>query len=201
MAQDVLPETADPARSTPLAELGVRRPQRADAARNFDALLGAARDVFAEHGGEATLEEIARRAGVGIGTLYRNFPTRQDLFERLYINEVEELCAAAHGLDDADPWEALVGWLGRFVGYVATKRALMEALSAGSPVFATCRAEMYACATPLLERAQAAGAVRADLVFDDLVRLVIGITSGRFDDDAQRDRILGIALDGVRASR
>ena len=78
-----------------LAALGVRPPQRADARRNFDALIAAARAVFAEQGTDASLEDIARRAGVGIGTLYRNFPTRQDLFERVYIGEVEDLCALA----------------------------------------------------------------------------------------------------------
>ena len=182
-----------------LAALGVRPPQRADARRNFDALLAAAREVFAEQGAGASLEDVARRAGVGIGTLYRNFPTRSDLFERVYIGEVEDLCAAARELSGHSPWEALEAWLHRFVGYVATKRALMEALSTGSPVFAACRAEMYDAGTPLFERAQAAGEVRPDLTFDDLVRMVSGLTSGTFADQAQRDRVFRIALDGIRA--
>jgi AcrR family transcriptional regulator len=187
-----------------LAELGVRRPQRADARRNFDALLAAAREVFAEAGADASLEDIARRAGVGIGTLYRNFPTRQDLFERVYISEVEDLCTAADelaGLPDLAPGAALVAWLERFVGYIATKRALMQALSTGSPVFAACRAEMYQAGTPLFERAQAAGEVRADMTFDDLVKMVSGLTSGTFLDEAQRARVFQIALDGIRAAR
>jgi AcrR family transcriptional regulator len=184
-----------------LAELGVRRPQRADARRNFDALIAAAREVFAEQGADASLEDIARRAGVGIGTLYRNFPTRQDLFERVYIGEVEDLCTAARDLADSPPWEALAAWLRRFVSYIATKRALLEALSTGSPVFAVCRAEMYAAGTPLFERAQGAGEVRADLTFDDLVKMLSGLTSGTFTDDAQRERVFRIALDGIRAGR
>jgi len=184
-----------------LAELGVRRPQRADARRNFDALLSAAREVFAESGADASLEDIARRAGVGIGTLYRNFPTRQDLFERVYIGEVEDLCTAARDLADLPPWDALAGWLRRFVSYIATKRALMEALSTGSSVFAACRAEMYSAGTPLFARAQATGEVRADLTFDDLVKMVSGLTSGTFTDDAQRERVFSIALDGIRAAR
>ncbi|QXG76767.1 TetR/AcrR family transcriptional regulator [Modestobacter sp. L9-4] len=184
-----------------LVELGVRRPQRADAARNFDALLAAAREVFAEQGADASLEDVARRAGVGIGTLYRNFPTRRDLVERLYIGEVADLCATAREVADLPPWEALAGWLDRFVGYIATKQAIKEALSAGSPVFAACRAEMYGAGTPLFDRAQAAGEVRADLCFDDLVKLLAGITSVSFADDAQRDRVVAVALDGVRTSR
>src|SRR5919112_5514942 len=93
----------------------LRRPHRADARRNFDALLAAAREAFAEQGSDASLEDIARRAGVGIGTLYRNFPTRQDLFESVYLGEVEELCAAAEAAMAQPPWEALASWLRRFV--------------------------------------------------------------------------------------
>ena len=184
-----------------LSALGVRRPQRADARRNFDALIAAAREVFAEQGADASLEEVARRAGVGIGTLYRNFPTRQDLFERVYIGEVEDLCTAAQEMADLPPWEALAAWLRRFVGYIATKRALKEALSAESTVFATCRAEMYNAGTPLFDRAQASGEVRPDLTFDDLLRMVSGITSATFADDEQRDKVLEVALDGVRTRR
>ena len=182
-----------------LAALGVRPPQRADARRNFDALIAAAREVFAEQGTDASLEDIARRAGVGIGTLYRNFPTRQDLFERVYIGEVEDLCAVARDVSDRQPWDALSTWLRRFIDYIATKRALMQALSTGSPVFSACRAEMYAAGIPLFERARDAGEVRADLEFDDLVRMLSGLTSATFADDEQRERVFRIALDGVRA--
>ena len=182
-----------------LAALGVRPPQRADARRNFDALIAAAREVFAEQGTDASLEDIARRAGVGIGTLYRNFPTRQDLFERVYIGEVEDLCALARNVAEREPWDALAVWLRRFIDYIATKRALMQALSTGSPVFSACRAEMYAAGIPLFERARDAGEVRADLEFDDLVRMLSGLTSATFADDEQRERVFRIALDGVRA--
>jgi AcrR family transcriptional regulator len=178
--------------------LQLRRPQRADARRNFDALLAAARQVFAEQGTDASLEDVARRACVGIGTLYRNFPTRRDLFESVYIGEVEDLCTAARALAEAPPWEALSTWLRRFVSYVATKRALVEALNHDSEVFRTCRGAMYACGAPLLERAQQSGEVRRDVDFDDVVRLVSGVTSGGFADEAQRDRVLQIVLDGIR---
>src|SRR3954466_5237539 len=104
------------------------RPKRADARRNYDKVLAAAREAFAEGGESTALEEIARRAGVGIGTLYRHFPNRQALVEALYLDEVEEVCRSAAELDGADPWEALNGWFERFIGYLATKRALAAEL-------------------------------------------------------------------------
>ncbi len=176
----------------------VRRPRRADARRNFDALLRAAREAFAEHGTDASLEDIARSAGVGIGTLYRNFPTRQHLFEAVYVGEVEELCRSAEEAAELPPWESLTAWLRRFVGYSATKRAIYEALSRDSEIVATCRTSIFAAGEPLLARAQQAGEVREDLSFDDLLRLVSGITAARVTDDEQRERILTIALDGTR---
>ncbi|MEV4613580.1 helix-turn-helix domain-containing protein [Kitasatospora sp. NPDC049258] len=180
--------------------LAAQRPRRADAARNFDALLAAAREAFAEQGAEASLEDIARRAGVGIGTLYRNFPARRHLFEAVYANEIDELGLLAAELSAEPPWEALTGWLRRFVAYTLTKRAIREALEAEeSDIFLACRQSMYDAATPLLERAQASGDVRPDMSIDDLLRLVSGISSVAFPDEGQRDRVLAIALDGVRA--
>ena len=177
----------------------MQRPHRADARRNFDALLAAARDAFAEHGTGASLEDIARRAGVGIGTLYRNFPTRQDLFDSVYLGEVEELCQAADEVEDLDPWEALTTWLRRFVGYAATKRAIYEALNRDSEMFRSARDAMYAAGGPLFVRAQEAGEARTDISFDDVLRMVSGLTGAGFVDDEQRERVLAIALDGVRA--
>ncbi|MEV6810288.1 helix-turn-helix domain-containing protein [Streptomyces sp. NPDC051132] len=186
----------------PVGEIvAARRPLRKDAARNYDALLDAARAAFAEHGAAASLEDIARRAGVGIGTLYRNFPTRRDLFETVYADEVDALCRAAVELAEREPWEALTAWLHRFAGYMVTKRAVREALDGTSDIFQSCRDSMYAAGSPLLERAQRAGVARTDMDFDDLVRMAAGITATAFADDAQRDRVLAIALDGVRATR
>ncbi|GII42056.1 TetR/AcrR family transcriptional regulator [Planotetraspora phitsanulokensis] len=179
--------------------VAVRRPHRADARRNFDALLVAAREAFAQHGTGASLEDIARRAGVGIGTLYRNFPTRQDLFDAVYVDDVEGLRREAEKVADLPPWEALVTWLRRFVGYVATKAAISEALNRESAMFRACRDVMYGAGEPLFARAQEAGDARADISFDDVLRLVSGITGASFVDDEQRERVLGIALDGVRA--
>ncbi|MEU9342666.1 helix-turn-helix domain-containing protein [Streptomyces sp. NPDC048278] len=186
----------------PVSEIvASRRPHRKDAARNYDALVKAAREAFAERGADVSLEDVARRAGVGIGTLYRNFPTRRDLFESVYADEVNALCRASVELAGLKPWEALTAWLDRFTGYMVTKRAVREALNDESEIFQACRDSMYAAGGPLLERAQKAGVVRTDMEIGDLLRMVSGITATAFEDDAQRDRVLGIALDGVRAGR
>ncbi|WP_217553458.1 TetR/AcrR family transcriptional regulator [Streptomyces sp. GbtcB6] len=186
----------------PVSEIvASRRPHRKDAARNYDALVTAAREAFAERGADVSLEDVARRAGVGIGTLYRNFPTRRDLFESVYADEVNALCRAAVDLAELEPWEALTSWLDRFSGYMVTKRAVREALNDESEIFQACRDSMYAAGGPLMERAQKAGVVRTDMEIGDLLRMVSGITATAFEDDAQRNRVLGIALDGVRAGR
>src|SRR4051795_4206837 len=150
-----------------------QRPKRADARRNYEALLTAAADAFADNGTAASLEDIARRAGVGIGTLYRHFPTRQALLEALYFGEVEDVCRSAAELAGGDPWEALNAWLERFVAYVATKRALademLKHLDHSAPVFQTSRASLYAAGEPLLRRAQDAGVVRPDVSIGDVI--------------------------------
>ena len=176
------------------------RPLRADAQRNRDKLLTVAVDAFAEHGIEASLEDIARRAGVGIGTLYRNFPTRQDLFEAVYVSEINELAAVASAVSALPPWDALFAWMKRFVEYAVTKRAIIDALNRESEMFATCRKAMYAAGEPLFDRAQAAKVVRADVSFDDVLRMVSGLTSAAFVDDGQRERVLALALDGLRVA-
>jgi len=184
-----------------MAQPQMRRPQRADARRNFDALLVAARDAFAENGTQASLEDIARRAGVGIGTLYRNFPTRPDLFNAVYLGEIDQLCQVAEDVAGLPPWEALVTWLRRFVEYAATKRAIYEALNRDSDMFRSSRKAMYAAGEPLLQRAQQAGEARLDASFDDVLRLVTGITAAGFVDDEQRERVLAFALDGLRLAK
>jgi AcrR family transcriptional regulator len=178
--------------------VAAQRPRRADARRNFDALLAAARDAFAEKGAEASLEDIARKAGVGIGTLYRNFPTRRHLFETVYAEEVDALCRLADELADAPPWDGLATWLRRFVDYTVTKRAIRDALSGESDIFLSCRRAMIDAGEPLLLRAQAAGEVREDMSFDDLLRLISGVTGAAYVDTEQRDRVFGITLDGMR---
>src|SRR5689334_12868342 len=126
------------------AQTLLTRPKRADALRNYEKVLAAARDAFAEGGESTALEEIARRAGVGIGTLYRHFPNRQALLEALYVDEVGEICRSAEELQGAEPWEALSGWFEHFIGYIATKQALaaelLNYIELGAPLFKTCRA-------------------------------------------------------------
>jgi AcrR family transcriptional regulator len=178
-----------------------RRPKRADARRNYDQLIAAAREAFTERDRSASLEDIAGRAGVGIGTLYRHFPTRGDLIEAVYVEEVEALCRSAEDLRSAEPWDALVGWLRRFVAYVATKQALAEELFAANrdaEVFKSCRDAFYRAGEPLVKRAQDAGAVRPDISIDEVVQMVGGIAKIQAADAAGIDRILSVALDGLR---
>jgi AcrR family transcriptional regulator len=180
-----------------------QRPKRADARRNYERLLQAAGEAFTDNGTAASLEDIARRAGVGIGTLYRHFPTRQALLEAVYIDEVEEMSAKANDLGDLDPWDALVTWLRQFVRYAATKRALademLNAIDAEAPVFVSCRAAITEAGDMLLKRAQEAGEARKDTTFTDVGRMVAGIASIKTADPGQIDRILDMALDGLRA--
>ena len=186
----------------PALRVDVRRPQRADARRNFDALLAAARDAFATKGVEASLEDIARQAGVGIGTLYRNFPTRADLVQAVYVDEVEALSRSAAEFAQLEPWQALTAWLQGFVRYVATKQALADELFAvaerDAAVFAGCRSMLHAAGEPLLRRAQEAGIVRPDVTIDEVVRMVGGIAKIPADDPADVQRLLAVALDGLR---
>jgi AcrR family transcriptional regulator len=180
----------------------ITRPKRADARRNYQKVLAAARDAFAE-GGEATsLEEIARRAGVGIGTLYRHFPNRQALVEALYVHEVEDLSRSAEQLDGLDPWEALNSWFERLMGYLATKRALAAELTnyldPDAPLFQACRASLFAAGEPLLKRAQEAHVVRDDVEFSDVLHMVVGISKLPTSDPEQSEHIIRIALDGLR---
>ncbi len=178
------------------------RPKRADARRNYDKVVRAAREAFAEGGAATSLEEIARRAQVGIGTLYRHFPNRQALLEAVYVDELEALCRSARELDEQAPWDALVSWLHRFVGYLATKQALAQELldyvDRDSELFRNCRAALYAAGEPLLERAQSARAVRADTDLSEIIQMVGGIAKIPASEPGQVDHILDIALDGLR---
>jgi AcrR family transcriptional regulator len=179
------------------------RPKRADARRNYDKVLAAAREAFAEGGESTALEEIARRAGVGIGTLYRHFPNRQALVEALYVDEVEEVCRTAEALDtDGDPWEALNEWLQRVIAYIGTKRALaaelLNYLAYDAPLFKTSREALYAAGEPLLVRAQEAGVVRPDVTIADVIQMVMGIAKLPAGDPAQIEHLHRIALDGLR---
>jgi AcrR family transcriptional regulator len=178
--------------------LAARRPHRADARRNFDALLTAAAEAYTELGADASLEEIARRAGVGIATLYRHFPTRADLMECVYMTSVDELVRSGQDLGDSDPGAALTAWLRHFVDHLATKHVLLTVLTSDSPAYQPCREAVYGFAEPLFARAQAAGAVRDDVDADDVMRLFFAVTGGAYQDADQRDRAVGIVFDGMR---
>ena len=184
------------------AQALLTRPKRADARRNYEKVLTAAREAFAEGGESTALEEIARRAGVGIGTLYRHFPNRQALLEALYVDEVAEICRAAAQLDDADPWEALENWFERFIGYMATKQALagelLNYLSRDAELFKVCRESLFTAGEPLLARAQEAGVVRPDVSIGEVIQMVMGIAKIPAGDPAENAHILRVALDGLR---
>ena len=187
--------------STNIAE-PAPRPKRADARRNYEKLLAAAREAFAEQGTAATLEDIAARAGVGIGTLYRHFPTRPDLLEAVYLDEVQAICASAEKYADLPPWEALSGWLREFVAFAATKRALAEEMftyiDRDAELFKSCAQGIYGAGEPLLKRAQEAGEVRTDTDVSDVTKMIAGIAAIRTTDPEQIDRIVAVALDGLR---
>jgi AcrR family transcriptional regulator len=178
------------------------RPMRADAKRNYDKILTAAHEAFAEHGASTSLEAIARRAEVGIGTLYRHFPTRQALLEAVYIGEVQQLCADTQELLELPPWDSFVALTHRLVGYLATKKALanelLDYVDKQAGFFRSCRDDLFLAGEPVLKRAQDAKVVRADTDFTEIVQLVGGIAKIEPVDVGQREHILQIALDGLR---
>jgi len=180
----------------------ITRPKRADARRNYEKVLSAAREAFAEGGESTALEEIARRAGVGIGTLYRHFPNRQALLEALYADEVEEVCRSAAELENAEPWDALSRWFERLIGYIATKQAfaseLLKYVGRDAELFRTSRAALFEAGGPLLQRAQEAGVVRRDVDIADVIQMVIGISKIPAADPRQTEHMVRIALDGLR---
>jgi AcrR family transcriptional regulator len=191
--------SAIPTRSDQLPQ----RPQRADARRNYEALLLAAREAFSVDGSDATLDDIARRAQLGIGTLYRHFPTRQHLLEAVYVDEFEAISQRADQLASLPPWDALVAWLREFVGYAATKRALAQemltSIDRDAEVFRASREAITTAGEMLLQRAQDAGAARPDAQFGDIARLMGGIATAACNDTEQVERLLDIVLHGLRA--
>jgi AcrR family transcriptional regulator len=182
-------------------QIATTGPKRADAKRNYERILTAARTAFAEGGESMSLEEIARRAGVGIGTLYRHFPSRQVLLETLYVNEVHEVCRSA-SQRERDPWEALSSWCEGLIGYLITKRALAQELlnylDEDASLFQECRRTVFAAGEPLLKRAQDVGVVRQDVEFADVLHMLAGISRMPAGDPDQAKHVVRIALDGLR---
>jgi AcrR family transcriptional regulator len=181
------------------------RPLRADAQRNRDKLLTTAMAAFAERGVDASLEDIARTAGVGIGTLYRHFPTRDALIEAAYRHQVETLCAAAEELlATHEPDEALSLWMERFVAHVATKRGMATALKAvigkDSELFAYCHGLIRDAVGTLISAAAESGAIRSDVEPADLIRALSGIclVSDQPGWQDQAHRLVNLLHDGLR---
>jgi AcrR family transcriptional regulator len=180
-----------------------RRPMRADARRNYDQLVHAARDAFRDTEADTSLEQIARRAGVGIGTLYRHFPTRLALLEAVYRDEVDDLGDRGEKLaTEAEPFDALVAWLDMFLSYAATKRALfhelIEVAGRDSELLTHSRQVIEASGGAVLARAQQAGEARADVTVGDLTRLVGGCTMMPGATEEQQRRMLDVIVDGIR---
>ena len=179
--------------------------KRADARRNYDLLIAAATAAFAERGADdVSLEEIARRAGVGIGTLYRHFPTRLDLQAAAFRNQVTVLCREAlEMLDRAEPERAFFTWMQIMAGYFMTKRglskAVMEALGRDSEVMETCWTRMRDTTERTLTLAQEAGMIRPDVSAMDAMRLAHGVVVSAERDPDQAPRLLAIMMDGLRA--
>lgn len=178
---------------------------RADASRNREKLVEIAATAFAERGGNASLEEIARQAGVGIGTLYRHFPTREHLVEVLYRREVEALCAAAEELAQREaPDVALAEWMQRFVDYIAAKRGMANSLrilfDANSEVFANTSGMVALALQRLVDAAIADGSIRSDIDISDISQALSGIYSAP-DTPDWRDRsrrLVSLLMDGLR---
>jgi len=180
---------------------------RADAARNRARLVEAARELFLSGpvDAEVSLEQVAKKAEVGIGTLYRHFPTRLDLLEAVYREEVDGLRQASERLSaDHPPLEALERWLEVFVDYAATKKhifhELVEATGRDSELMTHSRATMTAAAEKMVGGAQEAGEIRTDITAPDVIRLVGGCTMMPNFDRAQLRRILKVVMDGLRTS-
>jgi AcrR family transcriptional regulator len=179
---------------------------RADARRNYDRLVSAATVAFTEHGPDTSLEDIARRAGVGIGTLYRHFPSRTALLEASYLTQVESLCALARGLlDEPSPGAAMSTWLRAFaehnVRYRGLKGLLKAAMQEEGSALTECMAMLRSAAGDVLGRAQQAGAIRPDITVPELLRLVhaIFLTADQTAEGTdQIDRLLSLLLDGLR---
>lgn len=187
------------------AEPKASRKPRADSLRNREKLLDAAREVFREGGSGASLEGVARRAGVGIGTLYRHFPTRDALFDAVYRSDVDALRDLAVRLaDEADPVEALRLWLHAAIAVVGTKKGMFATLAIAAEgkqdLFAHTSKTMIAAADSLLQRAVSAGEIRADIGAEDFLRALVGVCHNPDQPGWQTSarRLADVFVDGLR---
>ncbi|GAA0955047.1 helix-turn-helix domain-containing protein [Actinocorallia libanotica] len=193
-----------------MAGTTARRPLRADARRNYERILAAAQQAFAAHGADASLEGIARQAGVGSATLHRHFPSRRALLDAVFHDRVEALCARAQEHARAsEPGAALFSWLRDFNAYAAASRGLVGSLLRDGrdtdllQEDDDCKMMITTAADELLQQAQQAGAARPGIRTEDLLALVsaISLAAEDHDDDAQAGRLLDIAIEGLRPHR
>ena len=175
--------------------------RRADAERNRDKILAAARSAFADPEAEVSMAEISRRAGVGMATLYRNFPGRRELLEALFADEVNAVCEAAGTAGGETPGAVLTAWLHRFFAFTASKRhiasELLERTDRSNPLFDDSRARVIAAGRPLLAAAQRSHEARDDLTLEQVLDMVIAIAAIH-GDTRYLEPILQAALDGLR---
>src|ERR1700736_365411 len=175
--------------------------KRADAERNRAKILAAAHAAFADPLAEVSMAEISRRAGVGMATLYRNFPGRQELLEPLYTDEVNAVCKAAETIDGETPGAALAAWLHRFFAFTTSKRhiasELLKQTDRSDPLFENNRTRVTAAGRPLLTAAQHAREVRDDLSLEQILDMIVAIATIH-GDTGYTEPILQTALDGLR---
>ncbi len=193
--------------ATKRSQSPVRKP-RADAQRNRDRVLEVAKEAFTRSGADASLDDIAKQAGVGAGTLYRHFPSRDELLEAVYRTEVERLAAAEQKFAETmSPIEALRAWMFLFVDYIATKKIIAPALNTlvGGPskVFEASHAQVWEAIRALVKRAIKSGDIRKDLDPIDLLRALIGVANVASSPDWQQSarRLVDILITGSRPIR
>ncbi len=180
------------------------RPKRADAQRKMASLLKAAMAVFAKSGVDAPVREIAEKAGVGLGTVYRHFPQRSDLIKAVFQSRVDACAEAADELASKhEPGDALAHWMQRYVDFIATKRGLATALHSGDPAYSALpvyfNARLLPALKSLLDRAVAAGAVRPGIDAEDLLHAVPNLCRVSHDKEpAYSRRMVALLVDGLR---
>jgi AcrR family transcriptional regulator len=180
------------------------RPMRADARRNRELLVAAARIVFSKHGAAASMEAIAKEAGVGVGTLYRHFPNRLDLVEAVYQTDVQELWETAQRVGaELEPWPAVEAFFEAFLRYARTKQALLaelhQAFEKKPDLRSRARGLLESSFDLVIDRAKAAGAVRNDVDGSDVLQLVSPVCTNASIEPEQANRLLRMILDGMRA--
>lgn len=178
------------------------RPKRADAVRNTEIIVEAAKAVFAESGVDAPMRDIAARAGVGVGTIYRNYPQRSDLIIAVFRSGVDSSAAAADALAaDYPPAEALRRWASHFAGFVATKRGLSAALHSGDPAFAPLPEYFLGTLGPRVQVMLDAAGTRSDITAEDLIVALSRLTDSTPGGAERSQRMIGLLLDGILGPR